>query len=209
MDMNYPIIKIPGFPRILKNNIQTKCSNMSKQQWEAHKKKHGANAKRCKKFPDLSSKIKEDERSAISRVIRHQWGRPMITGPVEVSMLFKIPAYHGHNKCDLSNARQLYEDLLQEQIEEWDTTIYKQIIKRVGSDVIKDDKQIQCLGGTKFFYLCEHCPSGETGKRSKSKKWGYVCPGPTKCKYAEIEIWIKDWEYPEYTPEQVDYFFGR
>jgi hypothetical protein len=179
--------------------------HQGKIQRENHIKKHGDKARKCGKRPALVSAITEKERIAIATILRRQWGRDMLTGPVKVAMLFKIPSYPDHNKYDLSNSRQIYEDLLQEQIEEQDKNTFKWVIKRVGSNIIQNDKQIQSGNGTRFWWLCQYCHCGHTGKRTKSK--AHFCPGTTKCPKVGIEIRISDWVHPIPSQREIDYVF--
>jgi len=206
--MNYPIIRIPGFPVGMRNKNIPNCRHMSAAQQIAHVKKHGDKARRCKKYPAIASGVTEKERINICTIIRRQWGRTMIATPVRVAFLFKIPAFPYHNRHDLSNAEQLYEDLLQEQLEEF--VKYEQVIKRVGSNVIKNDKLIQSHDGSRFFWLCECCAAGNAEKETRSKRKGLAvpCPGSTKCPYVGIEIFITDYTRPHPSAEEIEEVFG-
>jgi hypothetical protein len=207
--MTYPIIKLPFLMPSLKNSAIPTCKPQGKTERFNHFAKHGDHARRCGMRPAIISGIKDSDRIAITALIRRQWGREMIRGPVQVVFLFKIPSFQNHNRYDLSNAVQLFEDLLQEQKEHWDMSLFEQVIDRIGSNVIENDRQIQHHGDTRFLFLCQHCKSGNPEKltRSKSKKHGYVCPGTKKCKYSGVEIKIRDWIYPVLTQLQIDYIF--
>jgi hypothetical protein len=205
--MKYPIIKIPGPPRCLKNTDKVRCVYQGKIQRENHIHKHGVNARTCGKRPDIFSGIDEKERMDIAEKMRHCWGKPIITGPVCVSFLFKIPAYEGENKYDLSNSEQIYEDLLQEQTEGMDLKLGIWLIKRIGANIIKNDKQIQSHDRSRFWWLCQYCEAGKTGKRTHRK--GAFCPGQKKCPHSGIEIAISDWVHPVPCQEEIDYIFGK
>lgn len=206
--MNYPLIKIPGFPIGMKNKNKTRCFHQGKIQKKRHIEKHGKKARTCGMRPGIVSGVSEAERIVLCVIMRRQWGRPMITGPVQVSFLFKIPSFPYNNRWDKSNAEQIYEDLLQEQKEGLDKD-GEYVIKRVGSNIIQNDRQIQSHDGSRFWWLCECCEAGNPEKktRSKRKSLNIPCPGTTQCPFASIEIFIQDYTRPQPTVNEINGIF--
>ncbi len=173
---NYPIITIPG--DVISKKRRYKIVKI------------GNNYK-------IALNIKKSILNDIIKLMRRQWGLPVITTPIQIKFMFYIPNFPPNNKVDHDNAKQLYLDLLQidkYKVERTGKNKGKEYLASSGAGIIADDKLIQSTDGTRFVFLCKKCKWGVTGERRQftKNKEKMGCPGPKSCKDRRIEIEIND-----------------